>query len=108
MNLVAKEFCASRVDSQGVLILSEFAGAADELKCGALIVNPHDTDQVACVISDALEMSEQAQRTRMDAMRSYIRMHNIFDWAQSFGISDAPAFKSTITSRRQRITAVCS
>ena len=47
MNLVAKEFCASRVDDGGVLVLSEFAGAAKELKCGALLVNPYDTEGVA-------------------------------------------------------------
>src|SRR6185369_9815208 len=55
MNLVAKEFCAARVDSKGVLVLSEFAGAAAELKCGALLVNPHDTDVVASVIRKALQ-----------------------------------------------------
>jgi trehalose 6-phosphate synthase len=51
MNLVSKEFCACRTDLRGVLILSEFAGAAAELKCGALLVNPHDVPVTAFAIS---------------------------------------------------------
>jgi trehalose 6-phosphate synthase len=86
MNLVAKEFCSARVDSRGVLILSEFAGAAEELKCGALTVNPHDSERMAAVLRKALQMSESEQRMRMETMRSHIRAHDVFHWAQSFDI----------------------
>src|SRR6185437_12675696 len=64
MNLVAKEFAASRVDDRGVLVLSEFAGAATELD-GALTVNPYDVDAVAASLLRALTMSAHEQRTRM-------------------------------------------
>jgi alpha,alpha-trehalose-phosphate synthase [UDP-forming] len=100
MNLVAKEFCAARIDSKGVLVLSEFAGAAEELKCGALLVNPHDTDVVAAVIRNALQMREREQRVRMDAMRSHIRTHNVFAWARSFDIDDIPAANPVRTDTR--------
>lgn len=84
MNLIAKEFCASRTDSQGVLILSEFAGAAEELKCGALLVNPYHAELVAEVILRALRMSEAEQRMRMNALRSQIELYDVFRWARSF------------------------
>jgi trehalose 6-phosphate synthase len=84
MNLVAKEFCASRVDNRGVLILSEFAGVAEELRKGAVIVNPHDTEGVASAIGLALNMSESEQHGRMEAMRSHIRTHDIFNWFHAF------------------------
>jgi len=88
MNLIAKEFCASRADSQGVLVLSEFAGAADELKCGALLLNPYDAESVASALRKALQMSAHEQRSRMNAMRSHIRAHDVFEWARSFKIYD--------------------
>jgi alpha,alpha-trehalose-phosphate synthase [UDP-forming] len=84
MNLVAKEFCASRVDDDGVLVLSEFAGAATELKCGALLVNPYDTDGVATALYRALAMSTSEQRVRMQRMRELIRRNDIFRWFNSF------------------------
>lgn len=84
MNLVAKEFCACRGDELGVLILSEFAGAAAELNCGALIVNPYDTDGVAAALHSALRMDEREQRARMRAMRESIRTRDVFHWARSF------------------------
>lgn len=87
MNLVAKEFCASRTDSQGVLILSEFAGAADELDCGALVVNPYHTELLAALIQRALRMSEAEQRVRMTAMRSQIQLRDVFRWARSFNVN---------------------
>jgi trehalose 6-phosphate synthase len=87
MNLIAKEFCASRTDSQGVLILSEFAGAAEELHCGALVVNPYHTELVAALIQRALRMSEGEQCTRMNAMRSQIQAYDVFRWARSFDVS---------------------
>ncbi|HVW08935.1 MAG TPA: trehalose-6-phosphate synthase [Bryobacteraceae bacterium] len=80
MNLVAKEYVASRSDEQGVLILSHFAGAAHELT-EALVVNPYDAAEVADTIRRALEMSPQQKRDRMSRMRSQIREHNIYRWA---------------------------
>ncbi len=84
MNLVAKEFCASRIDNRGVLVLSEFAGAAAELRNGAVLVNPNDTEKLAEVIARALQMSESEQRVRMELMRSHIQSHDVFRWSESF------------------------
>jgi trehalose-6-phosphate synthase len=80
MNLVAKEFVASRDDDRGVLILSTFAGAAHELS-DALLVNPYDINQVGEAIHHALEMSEEEQATRMQRMRHIVREHNVYLWA---------------------------
>jgi trehalose 6-phosphate synthase len=84
MNLVAKEFCASRADEDGVLVLSEFAGAATELKGGALLVNPYDTEGVAAALYRALRMSAREQRVRMQRMRHLIRRHDVFRWFTAF------------------------
>ncbi len=80
MNLVAKEFVAARDDEQGVLILSQFTGAARELP-EALIVNPYDTDQVAAAIHFALSMAPAEQQARMRSMRALIQEFNIYRWA---------------------------
>lgn len=80
MNLVAKEFVAARNDEQGVLILSEFAGASRELK-NALIVNPYNGEQTATAIQVALEMSKTEQAKRMKAMRNELKSHNVFRWS---------------------------
>jgi trehalose 6-phosphate synthase len=80
MNLVAKEFVASREDERGTLILSTFAGAAHELS-DALLVNPYDVSQLAESIHRALEMPEDEQAERMRRMRRHVREHNIFRWA---------------------------
>jgi len=80
MNLVAKEFVASRADDQGVLILSTFAGAAAELP-DALLVNPYDITQLSEAIHTALEMPEAEQAKRMQWMRRAVREHNIYRWA---------------------------
>ncbi len=80
MNLVAKEFVASRDDERGVLILSRFAGAAAELR-DALIVNPYDTEQLAEAIRAALEMTPEEEATRMRAMHRVVTDHNIYRWA---------------------------
>jgi alpha,alpha-trehalose-phosphate synthase [UDP-forming] len=80
MNLVAKEFVASREDNRGVLILSTFAGAALELH-DALLVNPYDVQQLAGAIQRALEMSGEEQSARMERMRSIVRENNIYRWA---------------------------
>jgi trehalose 6-phosphate synthase len=80
MNLVAKEFVAARDDEQGVLILSQFAGASRELP-EALIVNPYDAEQCAHALLRALAMSPQEQRDRMRLMRAIVREFNVYRWA---------------------------
>lgn len=80
MNLVAKEFVASRDDEAGVLILSQFTGAARELP-EALIVNPYNVEQCASALHVAVTMPRTWQRTRMQLMRSLIREFNVFRWA---------------------------
>ncbi|MEM1598645.1 MAG: bifunctional alpha,alpha-trehalose-phosphate synthase (UDP-forming)/trehalose-phosphatase [Pyrobaculum sp.] len=83
MNLVAKEYVASRRDCRGVLILSETAGAAQEL-LQALIVNPNDESGVANAIKKALMMSEEEQCRRIKAMQERIRQHDVVKWAVDF------------------------
>jgi trehalose-6-phosphate synthase len=80
MNLVAKEFVATRDDQDGVLILSQFAGASHELK-DALLVNPYDTTQTAEMIRRALEMPLEERHLRMQRMRKVVREHNVYRWA---------------------------
>ena len=80
MNLVAKEFVAARDDERGVLILSQFTGAARELP-EALIVNPYDTEQCAAALRVALDMPPDEQRERMRSMRSLIQEFNVYRWA---------------------------
>ena len=80
MNLVAKEFVAARDDEQGVLILSQFAGASRELP-EALIVNPYDADQCAAALHLALTMPPEEQRDRMRFMRGVVREFNVYRWA---------------------------
>jgi trehalose 6-phosphate synthase/phosphatase len=83
MNLVAKEFVASRVDEDGTLVLSEFAGAADELK-EALLVNPYDVDGVADAIHRAFTMDEHQRRWRMRAARVHVATYDVTHWSNSF------------------------
>jgi trehalose-6-phosphate synthase len=82
MNLVAKEFVASRHDDRGVLILSCFTGAAHEL-LDALQINPYDIDQTAEAIRFALDMAPEEQQLRMQRMRKTVREHNVYRWAGS-------------------------
>lgn len=90
MNLVAKEFIASRTDEDGVLVLSEFAGAADELPT-ALVVNPYDVDGIAEAVHAALTMPAAERRMRMRAMRERVMTHDIARWTESFLEALAPA-----------------
>jgi len=80
MNLVAKEFVAARDDEDGVLVLSELAGAAQELQ-DALIINPYDIDGFADALMRAIDMPREARRTRMRSMRRVVAGRNVFDWA---------------------------
>jgi alpha,alpha-trehalose-phosphate synthase [UDP-forming] len=80
MNLVAKEFLAARRDERGVLILSQFTGAARELR-DALLVNPYDIEQTAEAIRAALEMEPEEKQMRVHRMRKVIKEQNIYRWA---------------------------
>jgi trehalose-6-phosphate synthase len=80
MNLVAKEFIAARNQNDGVLILSLFAGASQELH-GATIINPYDIEQSADAIKLALEMPREIQTHKMKQMRRVIMGHNVYSWA---------------------------
>ena len=82
MNLVAKEFIAARKNNDGVLILSQFAGASQELH-GALIVNPYDIEQTAEAIRVSLEMPLEVQNQKMKEMRRMIMQHNVYSWGAS-------------------------
>jgi trehalose 6-phosphate synthase len=80
MNLVAKEFVAARSDERGVLILSQFTGAARELR-DALLVNPYDIDETADALRRALEMEPEEKELRMQRMRKTVRENNVYRWA---------------------------
>jgi trehalose 6-phosphate synthase len=101
MNLVAKEFVAARDDEQGVLILSDFAGASRELS-EALIVNPYDHRSVSEAIKQALVMSEAEQRDRMRLMREVVRNRNVYRWAGQM-LLDASQLR-----KRQKIMLMAS
>lgn len=83
MNLVAKEYVATRVDNSGVLVLSEFAGAARELR-RALLVNPRDLDGMAATFERALRLPRAEARMRMSVLRMVVRRHDVFAWAEEF------------------------
>jgi trehalose-6-phosphate synthase len=99
MNLVAKEFVASREDERGVLILSTFAGAAHELT-DALLINPYDIAQLARAIHRALEMPEQEQAERMQRMRHTVRQHNVYRWAAHL-LSDLTEIRIELVERAE-------
>jgi trehalose 6-phosphate synthase len=80
MNLVSKEFVAARDDEQGMLVLSEFAGAAHELH-DALSINPYDTDRAALTLASALAMPRDEQRERMRRMRAVVAANDAHAWA---------------------------
>src|SRR5690606_26170258 len=83
MNLVAKEYVAVRGDERGVLVLSEFAGAADELR-EALRVNPHDIEGLKSAILRAVHMPEGEQSRRMRALREVVFHNDVAHWADEF------------------------
>ena len=83
MNLVAKEFCATRGDDSGVLILSEFTGAAQVLR-EAILVNPYDTQAMAVALDTALRMPQDQVRGRMGALRRQVATHDVHRWAKAF------------------------
>ena len=83
MNLVAKEYVASRVDQGGALVLSEFAGAARELGAADL-VNPHDIEDMKVAITAALRRSRPLATRRMQRLRHAVRRHDVYHWTESF------------------------
>ncbi len=82
MNLVAKEFVAAQVEGTGALLLSRFAGAAEEMS-GAVIINPYDAGGMARSIKAALDMSPRERRVRLAAMRRQLHSHTIYDWVRA-------------------------
>jgi trehalose 6-phosphate synthase len=97
MNLVAKEFVAAREDERGVLVLSQFTGAARELT-EALVVNPYDLEQASAALATALTMSPEEQRARMRSMRGFLSEFNVYRWAGRM-LADAARLR-----RRERLT----
>ena len=108
MNLVCKEYVAARADEQGVLVLSELAGAADELD-GALIVNPFDVEGMAQSMRLAMLMPADEQRVRMAGMRRYLHGADVKRWAREFlanleGIAAARGKADTLAVDLKRVT----
>jgi trehalose 6-phosphate synthase len=93
MNLVAKEYVAARVDHGGALVLSEFAGAAAELR-HAFLCNPHDPDAVKDALVRATRVGAVEGRRRMQVMQRYLRVHDVDRWARSF-LDDLAAPEAT-------------
>ena len=83
MNLVAKEYVASRIDNDGVLVLSEFTGASDEMK-QALLVNPHDIEGLKNAMVRAIEMPKRERSRRMRALRKRVLTHDVQRWSATF------------------------
>jgi trehalose 6-phosphate synthase len=83
MNLVAKEYVACRVDATGALVLSEFAGAAQELR-DAILVNPHDLDGLKQAIRHAVDLDPNEGTARLRRMRRVVRRHDVHAWARAF------------------------
>ena len=84
MNLVAKEYCVSNIDKDGVLILSEFAGAKQQFKDDALLVNPFDEESVVDTIKKALSMETKEKQRRMENMQENVRKFDIYWWVDTF------------------------
>jgi len=86
MNLIAKEYVASRSDGLGVLILSEMAGAAKEMG-EAILINPNNAEDISGALKQALEMNGSEQKKRISTMQSRIRRYDIVHWAEDFSTS---------------------
>lgn len=84
MNLVSKEYCASKTDDDGVLVLSEFAGASSELRDGCLSINPYDVDGLAEAVHAAATMNRGERRRRMAALRRIVKENDVFHWVDGF------------------------
>jgi trehalose-6-phosphate synthase len=101
MNLVAKEYCAAHIDGDGVLVLSEFAGAADELT-DAVLVNPHDDAALQQAIRTGVEMHRHERRARMAALRDQISKSDVQGWADRFlaSLNEAADARAAEAGRR--------
>ncbi len=101
MNLVAKEYIASRTDQKGVLILSEMAGAAKEMS-EALIINPNNFEEIADTLKIGIEMPQKEQIKRNKALQKRLRRYHVEKWANDFvdNLHDIVAEKSTITLKK--------
>jgi trehalose 6-phosphate synthase/phosphatase len=84
MNLIAKEYCACSIDNNGVLVLSEFAGSAEELGKWALLVNPYDVESCADAIYQAFTMDSVERARRMRGLRQQIRRNSVHRWMDRF------------------------
>ena len=101
MNLVAKEYCACRIDEDGALILSQFAGAAEQLRPGAMLVNPYDLEQMADTILNAFRMNRAERSARMKRMRRNFKAKTFFGGSIHFSKLDR---KSPVTRCDHRKT----
>jgi trehalose 6-phosphate synthase/phosphatase len=101
MNLVSKEYVASRIDEQGTLILSEMAGASKELS-DAIIINPNNIVELASAIYRALEMPVEEQQQRMRAMRATVEKFNIHHWVKLFmnRLAEVKAIQHALDTKR--------
>jgi trehalose 6-phosphate synthase len=84
MNLVAKEYCAANIDKDGVLILSEFAGASQQFKNDALLVNPFDKEAVVDTMKEALSMKKKEKKKRMQNLQNCVKKFDIYWWVDTF------------------------
>ncbi len=110
MNLVAKEYCACCTDEAGVLILSQFAGAAAQLGRWAMVVNPYDVEQTADAIYNAFRMPAGERRYRMRQLRRNVRTQNVFWWVDQFmqaaihkELRDFPVLEEYIPELHERL-----
>lgn len=107
MNLVAKEYVATKCDNTGVLILSEMAGAAVEMG-DALLINPNDTEQIEQAICKALEMPEEEQKQRLRAMQAVISTQTVDKWAADFVSEMKDTYGKNEELRRKRLSVSAS
>lgn len=108
MNLVSKEYVACRTGGRGVLVLSEFAGSADELSGGALLVNPFDIQALAGAIHAGLEMPAAERLRRMRSMRAVISNYDIHSWVAEIlaTVAESGRYRSARLPAAQRAIAV--
>ena len=84
MNLVSKEYCACQIEGNGVLVLSEFAGAAEQLGRWAVLVNPYDIESVSAALHTAITMTPEQRRPTMEQLRANVRDENVYWWLNQF------------------------
>jgi len=84
MNLIAKEYVSCKIEGNGVLILSKFAGAAEEMGKYAVMVNPYDIEEVADSINIALNIHWNTRKKMISNLRDIVRENDIFQWASNF------------------------